>query len=500
MTQTTLTKKELLSSHLSKLRAFFEGNIYPTVVAAVVLIGHLTALEFYSFILVILAASAAFIVSESAKPFIPTLLMFLYLVSYKHTPGYPSWSDYYSQTYVMVTAIIMFSLLFISAVYFIARRVMPKMHPKRTPLFLALTLLSAAFLMNGAFTKNWTPMNILLGLAEAAVFFILFYLFYYGFEGENINKLIDYLCYVALLSAIIIIVEMAAMFISVDGIITDGRIFKENISLGWGISNPIGNALVILIPLLMLGAVKCKWAPVYLVVALLTCVCTFITLSRNSIIICGLVFTASFITVYLMSDSKKLLCTVLGGGVGAGLVVALMFSGRIGELLKHFSLSGSDDSGRFRLWGEAFDNFLSAPIFGRGFFDFHDDIVVDMVNFVPMMAHNTVLQLMSAMGIFGLGAYVYYRVKSILPFFKRISREKLMLFYSAAALLLGSLLDNFIFYFQGPFLYVIVLALVFRMNDYEEEWIRNHADDDDDYDAEDDDEDGEEDADDYYYI
>lgn len=499
MTKTSLTQKELFANCLSKLRAFFEGNIYPAVVAAVVLIGHLTALEFYSFILVILAASAAFIVSESAKPFIPTLLLFLYLVSYKHTPGYPSWSDYYSKTYVVVTAVIMFSLLFISAVYFIARRVVPKMHPKRTPLFLALTLLSAAFLMNGAFTKNWTPLNLLLGLAEAAVFFILFYLFYYGLEGENVNRLIDYLCYVALLSAIIIIVEMAAMFLTVDGIITDGRILKENISLGWGISNPIGNALVILIPLLMLGAVKCKWAPAYLVTALLACVCTVLTLSRNSIIICSLVFTASFITVYLMSDSRKLLCTVIGGGVGVGLVAALIFSGRIGELLQHFSLSGFDDSGRFELWGEAFDNFLSSPIFGKGFVGFRNEIGSDMVKFVPTMAHNTVLQLMSSMGIFGLGAYLYYRVKSILPFFKRISREKLMLFYSVAALLLGSLLDNFIFYFHGPFLYVVVLALVFRMNDYEEEWIKSHADDDEEYDEENNDEDdGSNDDDDYY--
>ncbi|MBQ3017093.1 MAG: O-antigen ligase family protein [Clostridia bacterium] len=499
MTKTSLTQNELFANLISKLRAFFEGNIYPAAIAAVVLIGHLTALEFYSFILVILAACIAFFVSDSVKPFIPTLLLFLYLVSYKHTPGYPSWSDYYSQTYVVVTAVIMFSLLFISAVYYMARRVVPKMHPKKTPLLLALTLLSAAFLMNGAFTKSWTPLNLLLGLAEAAVFFILFYLFYYGLEGENVNRLIDYLCYVALLSAIIIIVEMAAMFISVDGIISDGRILKENISLGWGISNPIGNALVILIPLLMLGAVKCKWAPVYLVTALLTCACTVLTLSRNAIIICVLIFTASFITVYIMSDSRKLLCSVLGGGVGIALVAALIFSGRIGELLQHFSLSGSDDSGRFRLWGIAFDNFLSAPIFGRGFFDFRNDAIgTDMVNFIPTMAHNTVLQLMSSMGIFGLGTYVYYRVKSTLPFFKRISREKLMLFYSVAALILGSLLDNFIFYFHGPFLYVVVLALVFRMNDYEEEWIRCHADDDDEYESEDEDEDDSDGDDDYY--
>ena len=496
MTKTEKTTRSRAREYLPAVRIFFDGNLYPALVAAAVLLGHVTALELYSFILIISAASLAFFVCDTAKPFIPTLLTFVYLVNLKHSPGFPSWSDYYSKTYVVAIAIAVFSLLFISAVYFMARHVVKKLSFKKSPLLLPLTLLSAAFITNGAFSSAWTPANLIFGLAEAAVFFILFYLLYYGLEGENVNKLIDYVCYVALLAAMVLIGEMIFMYLTNSDILNaNGAIAKEKISLGWGISNPIGSALVILIPLLMLGAVKCKYRSVYLITAILTCLTTVLTLSRNAILLCVLIFTASFITVYLLSDSKKALNVTLGFGAGATIIFALIFREKIGELLTHFSTLGTNDSGRFDLWRHATDNFLTAPIFGRGFFGWGETEITEMASFLPPMAHNTVFQLMSAMGIFGLASYVFYRVKTLLPFFKRISREKLMLLYSVLSLLLGSLLDNFVFYFHSAFLYVVILAIVFRMNDYEEDWIRAHAYNED-YDELNDSDD--EDDDDYY--
>ncbi len=476
MIETKTSLRDISAKYLPKVKVFFEGNVYPLIVASLVLFGHVTALEFYSFILIILAASLAFLVCDTAKPFIPTALTFVYLVNLKHSPGFPTWSNYYSKPYVTVTAVVMFSLLFLSAVYFIARHVAPKISFKKTPLLLPLTVLSAAFLTNGAFSSVWRPINIVFGLAEAAVFFLLFYIFYYGFEKENVNKLIDYICYVSLLVAAVLIGEIIFMYATNTEILnSNGAILKHEISLGWGISNPIGNALVVLIPTLMLGAVKCKYAPVYLAASLLVSFATLLTLSRNAILVCSLVLTASFITVYILSDSKKLLGLVLGGGACIAAITMIIFKDSVSKLLTHFTSVGASDSGRFDLWAQSFQKFLEAPIFGKGFFGWDKSELLEMASFLPTMSHNTFFQLISSMGIFGLAAYVFYRVKSLAPFFKRVSREKLMLLYSVLALLIGSLLDNFIFYFHSAFLYVILIALVFRMNDYEEDWIRTHA-------------------------
>ena len=489
----TETKKRLIPlspEAREKIQGFFGGKIYPATVAAAVLIGHVSGLEFYFAIPILLASAFAFLVCDSVKHFIPTLIPFLYLVNLKHTPGsmdgIAQGSDYYSQPHVFITAAVMFSILLASVILYTVFTLIPRIKAGgKPPLILPLSLLAAAFLLGGVFSSGWQIASLGFGFAEAAVYFLLFYLFYYGLKGESINRLIDYVCYAALLSAFVIIAEMIFMYITNDAIIADGTIRKEAIALGWGISNPIGNALVMLVPLLMLGSVRSKYYPVYLITAALTCAATFFTLSRNAIVVCLLLLTASFVTAYFTSERKKLFGISLGCCMGILLIGALIFSEKLGELLTYFTRMGSSDNGRFELWGQSFDNFLKSPIFGRGFFDWGEMDVYEIASFVPTMSHNTVFQLLSSMGIFGLGAYTFYRVKSLIPFFKNICCEKLMILYSVLALLLGSLLDNFVFYFQGVFLYVILLALVFLMYEFEEEWARTHAfDESDDEDEE----------------
>lgn len=479
MIETTKRIIPLSDKLTEKINDFFGGRIYPAIVAAAVLIGHITALEFYIAIPLLLASAFAFLTCDSVKHFIPTLITFLYLVNNKHTPGSTDGikpgSDYYSQPFVFVTMAVVFSVLLISVILYTVFRLIPRIKDGgKPPLILPLSLLAAAFILNGAFTSGWQAASLLFGFAEAAVYFLLFYLFYYGLKGESVNRLIDYVCYAALLSAIVIICQMIFMYATNDALIVDGAIRKEELSLGWGISNPVGNALVMLVPLLMLGVVRSKRYPVYLTITFLTCAATLFTLSRNAIVVCLLVLTAAFVTAYFTSERKKLFGITLACAMGAVMIVALIFSERIGELLDYFSRMGSADNGRFKLWGQSFNNFLEAPIFGKGFFDWGEMEVYEIAGFVPTMSHNTFFQLMSSMGIFGLGAYVFYRVKSLLPFFKNVCCEKLMLLYSILALLIGGMLDNFIFYFQGVFLYVILLALIFLMSEFEERWAEAH--------------------------
>lgn len=493
----TETKKRLIPlppEYVEKINSFFGGKIYPAIVAAAVFIGHVTALEFYIAIPILLASAFAFVVCDSAKHFIPTLLTFLYMVNLKHSPGSMNGgtepgSDYYSQPYVLVTISIAFGILLLAIIFYAAVRIVPRIKESgKPPLLLPLSLLSAAFMLNGVFASGWQFASFVFGFAEAAVYFLLFYLFYYGLKGESVNRLIDYVCYVALLTAFVLVGEVVFLYITNDAIMANGTIHKDAISLGWGISNPAGNALTVLVPLLMLGAARCKYYPVYLAATFATCVAVFFTLSRNAIGVCLLAVTASFVTAYFTSERKKPFGIVLGCGMGALILVALVFSGQIGELLSHFSKTGSTDNGRFELWQQSLDNFLEAPIFGKGFFDWGEMDVYEIASFVPTMSHNTFLQLMSSMGIFGLGTYVFYRVKTLLPFFKNVSREKLLILFSILALLLGGMLDNFMFYFQSIFLYSVLLALVFLMSEFEEQWIEDNLYGDEDEDDNDDDE------------
>ena len=78
------------------------------------------------------------------------------------------------------------------------------------------------------------------------------------------------------------------------------------------------------------------------------------------------------------------------------------------------------------------------------------------------MAHNTIVELLSATGAVGLLAYLWYRVKSLIPVFKRPSLMKTMAALSIAVILFSSLLDNFVFNVYPMFFYITLLALIHR--------------------------------------
>jgi O-antigen ligase len=152
--------------------------------------------------------------------------------------------------------------------------------------------------------------------------------------------------------------------------------------------------------------------------------------------------------------------------VGVVAIVAV-FSGVIFPALKNYFDRGVSDSGRFDLWEQAVAAFRESPIFGKGFFGLYpkdptDLMKINSVAFLPDMAHNTVIQLFSSMGIFGFGAYLYYRVCSLKPFFKVPTLEKTMMLMAILTVLLMSLLDNFVFYIYIMFYPTILLAVAHR--------------------------------------
>jgi O-antigen ligase len=132
-------------------------------------------------------------------------------------------------------------------------------------------------------------------------------------------------------------------------------------------------------------------------------------------------------------------------------------------VVEDFLDRGFSDNGRFNLWRAAFDAFLKAPMFGSGFYGLH---VEGQAVFgpLPVMAHNTVLELLSAMGIFGLFAYAYYRIKSLWLFFEKPSLTKSFLGMSVLVILLESLLDNFVFNVYPMFYIMAAMAIVFKVN------------------------------------
>ncbi len=78
------------------------------------------------------------------------------------------------------------------------------------------------------------------------------------------------------------------------------------------------------------------------------------------------------------------------------------------------------------------------------------------------MAHNTILEMMSACGIIGLLGYALHRVQTFICFFKNPTTERSFIALIVASLLINSLLDNHILNIIPTMVYSLLIAVLVK--------------------------------------
>ncbi len=457
----SLTEK--LSEHrpAERLRDFFMSAYYPVVTGLLVLAEHLFGLEIWLGSVNVLLASLSLLVCTSTRPLITFVASFVFQVSVKNSPAIPSVSDYLF-TSPRLPVIIILALVFVGAiVYFAVKNKIFRGTNLKTPLLLPLLVLSLGFVMNGAFSGAWRVSSLVFGICEAACFLVLFMLLYLGLRDEDSEELISYFVFSSAVVASVLILEVAACYATVY----DGT--KESVLFGWGIWNTAGVSLAVLIPVCFLGfyrktkekgwlSLLCGW--LYFALGLVTFAATALTQSRNALLVGALAVFASFITFSFIGRFRLAFRIVTSLGALLAAVLSVLLWDKLSPALTAFFY----DNGRYELWGMGIDNFLSAPVFGVGFFgaDFGTFFTAE---FLPTMAHNTAVQLLSGMGVFGLICYAVYRAATVIPFVKHPTVAKSFIGMSVLVLLAESMLDNFIFYFLPTLHYTAALAVVFAV-------------------------------------
>ena len=102
-------------------------------------------------------------------------------------------------------------------------------------------------------------------------------------------------------------------------------------------------------------------------------------------------------------------------------------------------------------------------LFGAGFFG------LELGEAVSNFAHNTILQMLGACGLFGIVAYLLYRIETVFLYFKRPSLFKTMLGIGALTIVVASLLDIFLFSFFSMIYHSALLALTCVINRVEDD-------------------------------
>ena len=444
-------------------RTFFMGRAYPLLVAALILVGNITELDYYLNFLVTALFCFAMVICDSVRPAIITVCAYIYQISIAHAPSYPTYSDFLFSGWRKPVSILIISLVAISFIFFFFKKgIHRRMRIGKTPLLLPLTAFSLAMILGGVFSSDWTYKNLIFAFLNILVYFFLYFVVLYGFsEKETVEETVRYFVYISLIMALIIICEMTHLFLTSDKIFVGGEIVKVEVALGWGIWNILGTSLAVLIPTLFIGAMgdRCPW--LYFSVATLTWIFSVLSMSRNALIFATLAYGASVIIACFFGKSKKAFRIILVLGMLAIALFSVVLFSKIKLMLGDYFERGFSDNGRYNLWRLAIETFSSSPIFGNGFYGFFTTEVFEF-GAVPRMAHNTVLEILSAMGIVGIVAYVWYRFKTAELFIRRPSVNKTMLGISVLVFLLGSLLDNFVFNIHPALYYTFTMAIVAR--------------------------------------
>lgn len=437
-----------------RLAAFFGGNAYPVLVCALVLLGHITGLELYLGAVNVLLVCAGLLLRPGIKPLLPFALTFLYQISRRNVRGTPADLSYYFGTWRIGIVVLLAGILIGTLGWCIRQKKLYKnLSFRYTPLLLSLSVLSAAFLTNGLFSPDYRPASTLYGAAQIFFYLFLFLLFFRGMQEEPPEErraLPSYIAYISMLTALLLLGELFWLYLTGD-VIVDGRVVKESVNLGWGIWNPVGFSLTVLIPMQFYGVMKnrCPW--LYFATATLTCLGAALTLSRNALLFSALTYGVCVLLCCFVGEHKCPFRLVTLAGVLLCAAGFVLLHKKIFAVLADYLERGLSDNGRFQLWKSGIECFLHAPVFGAGFYGVVAD-TFDATEFLPRFSHCTLVQVPASMGVVGIAAYLFYRADTVRLVWRRRSLATGMLAFSVLILLGMSLLDVFAFCFY-PMIY-----------------------------------------------
>lgn len=450
----------------NRMESFFTGYLYPVIVAALVLIGNVYAIEVYLNTINVVLVCIALLCCRTIRPLLPFLLTFIYQVSMKHTPSNPTASDFYFTGWRVPLHLCLIALLTLSILVCLWRSGVLRLHnPFSLPLLLPIILMSVGLLLNGYGHPEYYFMNAVWGGGVALSLGALFYVFYLGMKEEDPEELIRYFTFLTLVISWILILEMANGLCSY-GWIKDGRLQRNSIMLGYGVNNLVAYNISMLVPVNFYGFMKAKHPLPHLITAILLYLTTIVTMSRNSVLFGGIFFVICFLTIMLFGERKALARVsflLLGLSVAAAI---LFFKDSVSTLLRDMIDKGASDSGRFSIWRQSFALFQEYPIFGAGFFGLNYTSGPFLPKtIVPDFSHNTVFQLLGTTGLCGFVGYAVYRLAIIKRILLHINLEKWMFGLAALVIAAQSLLDNYVFNFYTAFYPIAALAILVLLDD-----------------------------------
>ena len=329
--------------------------------------------------------------------------------------------------------------------------------------FLAL---AAAMLLNGIFSAAWEPLDLAWGLFMAVGLLLAYFIV--PAMSDKTENIVGYLLRICLIVGLMICAEEWILMgrLAADGMLLEldeagkwtGGFVRDYQVLGWGVSTYAAGMLAILIAPTMALAYSNRRGVWYYLAAVVMFLTIILLNARTAMLMGGIILLACMI-ICCFGTNRKQNRIVFAAIAAAALVCvagvwAVMgtndFFGFIAEMLRF----DQGDNHRFERWANGWKDFLSAPIFGVGFMD---GAATDP-SMYSNMYHNIFVQLIGALGVFGLLAFLFHIIQVAVLCVRKFRLERFLVLLGAAAVILTSLLDNFFFFFSIQLFYGAFLA------------------------------------------
>ena len=444
------------------VRDFFRSSYYPFIIAALMAISEIFALELPVYYIYLALGAVCIFFCDDTLGILPITCCGYMTYAYKNNPGNHTETTAFGKPAVLLQ---LYVILGIAVVLLIGRLVFSVIRrpTRKVPsLLLGFVVLGFAYLMAGVGSGLYDPAKALpYGIAQIGSLCVFYFYFYYTVDWERVEK--GYIFTVFLAVGVGMLAEIGAMYTHEGAIVKENGIWTVHrgaLGTGWGVYNNVGCVMAMCIPAPFYFAVKNeKWGWAFSILGCVFMLGVAFTQSRGSILFGAVVFLACVVAVLVAAKGKnRLLNGVVFGALFLGLAVGFFcFRERFEGIFSAFAKAGLDDSSRFDIYRACVENLKSAPVFGVGFHNSAGYTIRDTL-FTPRRAHNTLFQLVASGGEVALIAYIIHRLQTVRLFFRHPNFEKTMAAFIIGALLLTSLVDCNVFNLGPGLLYSCVLV------------------------------------------
>ncbi len=420
-------EKILHSDTAVELDKFYNSPWYIACVAFVCVMSYMTGFSALAIALLAALVIPALIVCKNSFVLIPFLLMFALCMS-PATVGPEYFLRPMTISVLCVTAVVAIPAFVFHIAYYGKWRIMFK----RSYLTVSFAVLTGLTVIGGIGAPSLSWIGVGLALAIGASMFLPYSLFFNCGEYKG-RKTIEFFAYTMIAVAVVIFSHVIKQYVS-NGLNLDYHP-KNLIEFGYAISNTAAAIVVLAIPMTFYLVHIYKYGFLFLPVVALELLTVAMTFSRAALLIA---IPGTLIVAIAMCFTKKTgrLGYWITVGIGAAAAVALVVVARhrLSDMIESF-FSGTG-SGRTNLWKSGFEAFKAHPVFGLGIW------YLPPINDWYYSFHCTPLTYLYCTGVFGLGAYLYHRYRTVrLVFSAKLTKERVFLALTVLAMLCNALLD-----------------------------------------------------------